>query len=133
MPPVRVVTAKNAAITVAYALAGWALCATTMGVGMRVTGLGNALVTHAVAAPVIFAALSFVYFRRTTSWPPLYAATAFLGIVMLMDVFVVALLIERSFAMFESILGTWLPFLLIFVSTWWTGLAVRRTTHRAAA
>jgi hypothetical protein len=27
-----------------------------------------------------------------------------------MDVFIVALLIEQSFAMFASILGTWLPF-----------------------
>lgn len=118
---------KSATVIVAYALAGWALCAGTMGVGMRVTSLENALIVHAVAAPVIFAALSFIYFRRRTSWPPLYAAAAFLGVVMLMDVFVVAPLIERSFAMFESILGTWLPFLLIFVSTWWTGLAVRRT------
>jgi hypothetical protein len=36
--------------------------------------------------------------------------------------FVVALLIERSFKMFESIVGTWPPFLLIFISTWWTGV-----------
>jgi hypothetical protein len=133
MPPVGVVTAKSAAVTVAYALAGWALCAATMGVGMRVTSLENALSVHAVAAPVLFAALSYFYYRRQTSWPPVYAATAFLGVVMFMDVFVVALLIERSFAMFESVLGTWLPFLLIFVSSWWTGLAVRRTNHRAAA
>jgi hypothetical protein len=50
-----------------------------------------------------------------------------------MDVFVVALLIEGSFDMFKSVLGTWLPFLLIFLSTWWTGLAVRRAAHRAGA
>jgi len=128
-----VVSTKSAAVTVAFALAGWALCVATMGVGMRMTSLENALSVHAVAAPVFFAALSFFYFHRETSWPPLYAATVFLGVVMFMDVFVVALFIERSFAMFESILGTWLPFLLIFVSSWWTGLAVRRTNHRAAA
>jgi hypothetical protein len=31
------------------------------------------------------------------------------GLSISMDAFVVALLIERSFEMFESILGTWLP------------------------
>jgi hypothetical protein len=75
---------------------------------------------------VIFTALSLIYFRRQGSWAPLRAAAAFLGVVVVMDVFVVALLVEHSFEMFGSILGTWLPFLLIFVSTWWTGLAVRR-------
>jgi hypothetical protein len=34
--------------------------------------------------------------------------------------------------MFESVLGTWLPFLLIFVSTLGTGIAVRRAARRAA-
>jgi hypothetical protein len=60
------------------------------------------------------------------SWSPIRTAAAFLGVVVVMDVFVVALLIKRNFEMFKGVLGTWLPFLLIFVSTWWTGLAVRR-------
>jgi len=93
---------------------------------MKLTTLRAALVLHALAAPVIFAALSLVYFRRPGSWSPLRAAATFLGVVLVMDCLVVALLIERRLAMFHSILGTWLPFLLIFVSTWWTGLAVRR-------
>ncbi len=41
-----------------------------------------------------------------------------------MDFFVVALLINRSLEMFASPLGTWIPFALIFVSTWLTGLVV---------
>ena len=105
------------------------MCGATMGVGMRVTTLEAALVIHALAAPVIFTALSLVCFRRAGPWSPLRAAAAFLGVVAAMDVLVVALLIERSFEMFESVLGTWLPFLLIFVSTWWTGLAVRRAAR----
>jgi hypothetical protein len=50
-----------------------------------------------------------------------------------MDVLVVAFLVERSFAMFGSIVGTWLPILLIFLSTWWTSLAVHRHVHRSPA
>jgi hypothetical protein len=84
-------------------------------------------------ALVIFTCLSPVYFRRSMAWSPLRTAAVFLGVVAVMDVFVVALLVERSFEMFASILGTWLPFLLIFGSTWCTGVAVRRAAHGAAA
>jgi hypothetical protein len=41
------------------------------------------------------------------------------------DMFVVALLIEKSLDMFRSPLGTWVPFLLIFLSSWVTGNLVR--------
>jgi hypothetical protein len=100
---------------------------------MKLTTLESALILHAIAAPIIFTALSLVYFHRFGLWSPFRTAAAFLGIVVVMDVFVVALLIERSFEMFESVLGTWLPFLLIFSSTWCTGVAVSRTAHRTAA
>jgi hypothetical protein len=103
-----------------------------MGVGMKVTTLENALITHAIAVPVIFTCLSLVYFRRSSACSPLCTAGVFLGVVVTMDVLVVAVLIERSFEMFASILGTWLPLLLIFVATWCTGMAVRRVVHREA-
>jgi len=38
-----------------------------------------------------------------------------------LDVLVVALLTERSFAMFASPSGTWLPLALIVAATWITG------------
>ncbi len=40
---------------------------------------------------------------------------------MVVDFFVVALLINKSLAMFASPLGTWIPFALIFTSTLVTG------------
>jgi len=98
-----------------------------MGVGMALTTLHHALIIRAIAAPAIFAAVPFVYFRYFRLWSPLRTAGAFLVVVIAMDLFVVALLIERSFKMFASVLGTWLPFVLIFVSTWWTGSVVRHT------
>jgi len=100
-----------------------------MGVGLWVTTIETALILHAFAAPVVFMAVSLAYFRRLNSWSPLRTAALFLGTVVAMDVFVVALFVERSFAMFGSILGTWLPFVLIFLSTWWTGIAVRRAAQ----
>jgi hypothetical protein len=128
----RVASTKGVAVAVTYGFVGWVLCGVTVSVGMKVTTLEAALILHAVAAPVIFTSVSLVYFRRLGSLSPLRTATTFLGVVVAMDVLVVALLIQRSSEMFASILGIWLPFLLIFVSTWWTGLAVRHAAHRAA-
>ena len=132
LPSPRLAFTSAAAVAIAHGLAGWALCGATMGVGLKLTTVATALILHAIAAPGIFTAVSLAYFRRPVSWSPLLAATTFLGVVIVMDVGVVALLVERSFAMFGSVLGTWLPFLLIFVSTWWTGTAVRRVTHRVS-
>jgi hypothetical protein len=123
--------AKSAGIAVVHALIGWALCGATMFVGMAMTTPARALAIHAVAAPIIFAAVSWVYFRRFGSFSLLGAAAAFVAVVVAMDFFVVALFIEKSFEMFRSVTGTWLPFFLIFVSTWCTGLAVRRRNHGA--
>ena len=95
-----------------------------MGMGLHITAIHRALILHAIVAPVIFMAVSLAYFRRPISWAPLRTAAAFLGVVATMDVFVVALLINRSFAMFGSVLGTWLPFLLLFLITRWTGVFV---------
>jgi hypothetical protein len=46
-------------------------------------------------------------------------------IVIGMDFFVVALLIQRDFAMFRSVLGTWLPFGMIFLSMFIVGLVAQ--------
>ena len=88
---------------------------------MAVTSLSTALVVHLIAAPVFFTGIAWVYFQRFNLTTPLQTATVFTAIVIFLDVFVVALLIEGSFAMFGSVLGTWLPFLLIFLATYLTG------------
>jgi len=125
--------ARSALVFVLHGLVGWALCAATMGIGMATVGLQTALVVHAVAAPIIFAAVSWLYFTRSASSGPLATAAGFLGIVVFMDFFVVALLVQRSLAMFSSFVGTWLPFMLIFASTFLVGIALRRSKSVAAS
>ncbi len=122
--------ARKIAIILAHAFLGWLLCFATIGVGMAVTSLSNALIIHAILAPLFFAAISYFYFTRFNFTTPLQTAAIFLAFVMLMDFFVVALLINRSFEMFTSLLGTWIPFALIFLSTYLTGLL---TTNYARA
>jgi hypothetical protein len=76
---------------------------------------------HGIAAPVFFTAMAWNYFRARGARDPLPTALAWTALVMLLDLAVVAGIIERSLAMFGSVLGTWLPFLLIFVASWTTG------------
>ena len=119
-------TIGHAAVIVVFALVGWALCAAAIAIGFAVTTQTVALIVHAIVAPVVFAGLSRVYFTRFAYTTPLVTAALFLGIVMALDLVVVAAFIVRSFAMFGSVLGTWLPFVLIFAATWATGIAAGR-------
>ena len=119
-------TVKELVIILAFAVVGWALCGATMGIGMVVTSERNALIIHAIAAPIIFALLSSVYFRQFNYTAPLQTATIFVAFVIAVDFFVVALLMLKSFEMFTSPLGTWVPFALIFIATYLTGVYVQR-------
>jgi hypothetical protein len=122
-------TIQKIAIILAHAFVGWMLCAATMGIGMAVTSLDNTLIIHAIGAPIFFTGVSLFYFRRFNYTLPLQTAVIFVTFVIAMDVLVVAMLINRSFEMFTSLLGTWIPFALIFLSTWLTGLFITRRSH----
>ena len=47
-----------------HALFGWALCAATMGIGMATTSIENALIIHAIGAPIFFTIVSLIYFKK---------------------------------------------------------------------
>jgi hypothetical protein len=122
----RILNVRQGLVILAHALVGWALCFATIGVGLALTTLETTLIVHAIAAPVFFAAVSWLYFTRYGYTTPLQTAFIFTGFVMVVDFVVVALLILQSLAMFASPLGTWIPFALIFASTWLTGRYVGR-------
>ncbi len=125
-------TIAHAAVIAAFAIVGWAVCAGAIGIGFSLMSEHDALVLHAIVAPLAFAGLSWLYFNRFAYTRPLTTALLFLAIVVALDVFVVALFIERSFAMFASALGTWAPLFLIFTSTLATGVLVdhAKRAHR---
>jgi hypothetical protein len=104
-----------------YAFIGWTLCGVVMFIGTAVTSEFIALIIHAVAAPIIFAVVSSFYFKKYDLTTPLETAALFVAFVVLLDFVVVALLINKSLAMFGNVLGTWIPFVLIFISTYYTG------------
>ncbi len=117
------------AIIIGHALVGWAYCAGLIGVGRQFMSMDATLIMHAIGAPLGFALIALHYFKRFAFTSPLQTAGLFLGVVIILDVFVVALLIERSLAMFESPVGTWLPLTLIFGATYATGVLVTRAKH----
>lgn len=108
-------------IVLIYAFIGWTICGAVMFIGTAVTSEFIALIIHAIAAPIIFAVVSSYYFKKYEFTTPLETAALFVAFVVLMDFVVVALLINRSLAMFGNVLGTWIPFVLIFISTYYTG------------
>ena len=118
----------------AHAFVGWALCAATMGIGMATTSINNALIIHAIGAPIFFMIISLIYFKKFNYTTPLRTATIFVNFVIIVDFFIVALLINKSLDMFASLLGTWIPFVLIFTSTYLTGLyTLKSSQHKVAA
>ena len=118
--------AQKVAIILVHAFIGWMLCFATIGIGRAVTTMEITLIIHAILAPVFFAVVALVYFRKFNFTTPLQTAIIFISFVIAMDFFVVAILINKSFEMFTSLLGTWIPFALIFASTYLTGLFVQR-------
>jgi hypothetical protein len=88
---------------------------------LQVSSTIHALVIHAVAAPLIFAFVARQYFRQAGSRDALWTAAAFVAITTVLDLVVVAGAMQHSPAIFASVLGTWVPLLLIFVVTWVLG------------
>ncbi len=115
---------QKLAVVIVFGFVGQLGCWALMIGGQIIATLEIALILHAIGAPIVFAVLSYIYFKKFNYTTPLITAIIFLAIVVLMDFFVVAVIINRSFDMFLSPLGTWIPFALIFTSTYLTGYYV---------
>jgi multisubunit Na+/H+ antiporter MnhC subunit len=121
---------KKALVILIHALVGWGLCGAVIGVGRTWWSMETTLIVHVVVAPLIFAVLSGLYFTKFRYTKPLPTAVIFTAIVMAMDAGLVAPVFEKSYDMFSSILGTWLPFALIFTSTWITGKGITKSNSQ---
>jgi hypothetical protein len=116
-----------------HALLGWGLCGAVIAIGRSTTSMENTLIIHAVAVPLIFGGISWFYFSRFNYTTPLQTAGIFLFFAVLMDAGVIAPFAEKSFSMFASILGTWIPFALIFAATYLVGTIMRSKTTGAGS
>jgi hypothetical protein len=117
---------KRYGVVLVFALIAQMLCWAIMVVGQTVTSMENTLIAHAIGAPIIAIVVSSIYYKKFNYTTPLQTAIVFASVVIAMDVFVVALLIEKSFEMFTSPIGTWIPISSIFLATYLTGLFMTR-------
>jgi len=110
---------------IGLALVFWGACGGVIAVGRRLWSLDTTLRVHLVAAPIIPFLVAAAHEELAPGFDPLLRAAAFTIIVMLLDALVVAPLFERSYAMFRSVTGTWLPFVAIFAACWAAGVLAR--------
>jgi hypothetical protein len=96
-----------------------------MAVLLQTVSTDAAIAIHAIIAPLIFTGIARGYFRARVARDPLSTAIAFTAIAAVLDAVFVAGIVLHDFAMFTSFAGTWLPFGLIFLATWVTGLVAR--------
>ena len=104
----------------------WVLCGATIAVGRSITTIESTLIIHAIGAPIFAFIVSMVYYKKFNYTSPICTAFIFLLFVIAMDAGLVAPVFEKSYGMFKSILGTWIPLSLIFLSTYITGLIIKR-------
>ena len=133
MESINSVQIKKFGVVLAFALLAQMLCWAIMVVGQMVTSLENTLIAHAVGAPIIAIVVSFTYYKKFNYTTPLQTAIVFISVVIVMDVFIVALLIEKSFEMFTSPIGTWIPISSIFLATYLTGLFATKLSETTTA
>ncbi len=126
MKTITNVQIKKYGVVLGFALIAQMLCWAIMVIGQMVTSMENTLIAHAIGAPIIAIVVSSIYYRRFNYTTPLQTALVFVSVVIAMDVFIVALLIEKSFEMFTSPIGTWIPISSIFLATYLTGLFLTR-------
>jgi menaquinone-dependent protoporphyrinogen oxidase len=104
-----------------HAVAGWATCAVAMAFLLAAFSTRTAILAHAVIVPVVFAVVASHYFGARGAREPLPTALGFAGVAAVLDVVLVAWLVQRDFAMVTSIGGFWLPLVSIFAVTWLVG------------
>ncbi len=120
---------KKASALLAHAVVGWAVCGAIIFIGRSLISVQATLIIHAIAVPIVFGLLSLSYFRFFHYTPPLPTAAIFFAVPFLLDLSVIAPFAEKSFVMFtgpQSLLGTWLPLGLIFVTTYLVGRYMTR-------
>lgn len=110
--------ARSLSRLIAHGLVGAAVC-TALLVALSLVSRTAALAVHAVAAPGVFAALAWRYFRARGAREPLPVAILWAALAALLDLAVLAGA-QRSLSLFTSV-ALWSAFALIFLLPWAIG------------
>ena len=107
------------------ALLVWGACGAVISAGRKRWSQETTLRVHLVAAPIFAFLAAALHAALAPAFDPLLRAAALVGIIVALDALVIAPFAERSYAMFRSLMGTWLPFLAMFAAAWLAGLLRR--------
>jgi len=117
---------KEALILLVNAIIIYFVCFAVMGLSMATLPIDTALVAHAIAAPFVSAIFSYIYYKKFNYTSPLITAIVIVATVILLDFFLTATIILQDYAMFYSLIGTWIPFALIFIAALIVGIYLNR-------
>ncbi len=120
---------KKIVVIAIFALIGWGICGAIINIGRSTIGTDATLIVHAIAVPIVFGILSFLYHRYFAYTRPVQTALIFTLSAMLLDAGIIAPFAEKSYVMFTSLLGTWIPFGSIFLSTYLVGWLTLPSRH----
>jgi hypothetical protein len=104
----------------------WGACGGVIYAGRRLWSNDTTLRVHLTAAPIIAFLCAALHAAVAPGFDPLMRAMAMTLSIVALGALVVAPLFERSYAMFQSVIGTWLPFVMIFAAAWAAGVLARR-------
>jgi len=118
---------KKVVVIAVFALIGWGICGAIINIGRKITTVENTLIIHAIAVPIVFGLLSFLYHRFFHFTQPVQTGLIFMISAIALDAGIIAPFAEKSYAMFTSILGSWIPFGSIFIATYLVGSLTLQT------
>ena len=113
-----------------WGVIAWAGCGLVLGVSRASLGMEIALWLHLAAAPVIAYAATVACCNQPRHPRAVSLAALLSGTIFCLDLLIVAPFIERSFVMFQSVLGTWAPIGLIAFTSLATGLLLSLPAER---
>jgi len=129
---VYVAARRSAALapTLRWGVIAWGACGLVFGGARALWGMEIALWLHLGAAPLIAYTATLCLWNNPRHPRPVPAAALLIGTVFCLDLLLVAPFFERSFRMFESLLGTWLPMSLIAITSLLTGFLLSMPAER---
>ena len=114
--------------SVLHAFAIWTLSSALLVGSLFIMPADTAVAIRLFTSPVLAVVVSTAFYGKYANTRPLGVALVFAATVAILDAAVLAAGIARSFSMFLEPLATWVPYALIFVSTWGSGALM--TVHR---
>jgi hypothetical protein len=99
----------------------WVLCS---GAHAAPSSLDTTLRVHLAAAPLLAFVISLIHRSLALTFNAVLRAVVLTALIIALDAAVVAPVFERSYAMFRSLVGTWLPFAAIFLGSLAAGILV---------